>query len=120
MTVFPARKWAFGMDGLQKSERMALVTVGKEAVVEPTGQLEIRDEGRVERKEVSKEKKKSHLESRAWEVATAPGKQFAMTGAKQFPLRQLSRLLCNPASSFPLRPLSPNPPSLPPLPPPLP
>jgi hypothetical protein len=83
---FPARKWAFGLDGMQKSERMALVTVGKD-VVEPTGQLELREENKVEKKEISQEKKKAHVEARAWEVATAPGKQFMMTGYKDTPHR---------------------------------
>mmetsp|Transcript_2394 Transcript_2394/g.4810 ORF Transcript_2394/g.4810 Transcript_2394/m.4810 type:complete len:192 (-) Transcript_2394:209-784(-) len=75
---FPARKWAFGMDGLPKQDRMALVTVGKD-IQEPTGQLEIRAEGAVERKEITVEKKKAHVEGRAWEIATGPGKQFMMT-----------------------------------------
>uniref|UniRef100_A0A6U5AXI6 ER membrane protein complex subunit 4 n=1 Tax=Hemiselmis andersenii TaxID=464988 RepID=A0A6U5AXI6_HEMAN len=75
---FPTRKWAFGMDGLPKNERMALVTVGKD-IQEPTGQLEVRSEGAIEKKEVTKEKKKAHVDSRAWEIATGPGKQFMMT-----------------------------------------
>jgi hypothetical protein len=76
---FPARKWAFGLDGLPRSERLALVTISNKDL-EPVGQLEPRDEGPRARAEVSKEKKKEFLEKKAWEVATAPGKQFMMTG----------------------------------------
>lgn len=56
---------------------MSLVTLKD---VEPMGQLEPRDEGRVAKAEVSRDKKKEFVEKKAWEVATGPGKQFLMTG----------------------------------------
>ncbi len=74
---FPTRRWTFGMDSVHRSERQALAI----SIMEPVGQLEPRDEQK-SKAELSEKTKKEFLEKKAWEVATAPGKQFMMTGWK--------------------------------------
>lgn len=75
MAPFPARRWTFGVDSIHRSERQALAL----SIMEPVGQLEPRDEQK-SKAELSEKTKKEFLDKKAWEVATAPGKQFLMTG----------------------------------------
>ncbi|EKX33687.1 hypothetical protein GUITHDRAFT_166405 [Guillardia theta CCMP2712] len=74
---FPSRRWVFGVDGLPRSERNALTVSG---AIEPTGQLEPREDSAQVKKVITIEKKREFIEKRAWDVALQPGKQFMMTG----------------------------------------
>mmetsp|Transcript_98297 Transcript_98297/g.158509 ORF Transcript_98297/g.158509 Transcript_98297/m.158509 type:complete len:188 (+) Transcript_98297:42-605(+) len=82
MAAFPEkRRWLFGMEGLSRNDpsRQQLISTSGALSVEPYGQMEAREEGQAAKKEVTKEKKQAYLTSRAWEIATSPGKQFMMT-----------------------------------------
>lgn len=81
MAAFPERKWLFGAEGLQRADRGTLVATSGQ--VDPTGQLEPRDDGARAKAEVTKDKKRQFLEAKAWELAISPGKQFMMTGTFQ-------------------------------------
>jgi len=74
---FPSRKWVFGMEGMARSDRTALISSSEK--LEPTGQMEPRDEGARAKSELTRDKKKEFITKRAWDMAIAPGKQFAMT-----------------------------------------
>ncbi len=79
MAKIPSRRWTFGIDTISRSERQALAL----SIPDPVGQLEPRDEPK-SKGEVSEKVKKEFIEKKAWEVATAPGKQFLMTGELLF------------------------------------
>lgn len=83
MAAFPdRRRWLFGLEGLPRNDpsRQQLVASSGALAVEPYGQMEPREAGvAVQREEAKKEKKLQYLTTKSWEIASAPGKQFAMT-----------------------------------------